>query len=52
MSTIRNVTTIQLKRSTRDHLASIGKMDQSFDSLIDEVLKHIENCDRFWSDNR
>ena len=52
MNAIKNTTTIQLKRSTRERLASIGKMDQTFDSLIDEVLKHLEKCDRFWSENR
>jgi len=52
MKTIRNVTTVQLKISTRDRLASIGKKNQSFDSLIGEILKHLEKCDRFWSENR
>ena len=52
MNVIKNITTVQLKRSTRDRLASIGKKDQSFDSLIDEVLKHIKECDRWWCQNR
>lgn len=51
MDSIKNLTTIQLKRSTRDHLASIGKKDQSFDDLVNEVLKHVDICDR-WCENR
>jgi len=50
VKTIRNVTTVQLKRSTRDRLTSIGRKNQSYDNLIDEILKHIDMCDRWWDE--
>jgi len=52
MTIIEKRTTIELKKLTRDHLASFGKKDQSFDKLVQEILNHVDNCDRWWCNNR
>lgn len=52
VNAIKNTTTIQLNIDTRNHLASIGKKDQSFDDLVSEILKHVKTCDRWWCENR
>ena len=45
---IEKRTTIELKKTTRDNLASLGKKDQSFDNLVSEIIFHLEKCDRWW----
>jgi len=49
---VKTKTTIELQKFTRNRLASLGKKDQTFDKLVDEILNHIEMCDRWWCDNR
>ncbi len=49
---IKNRTTIELKKQTRDRLALLGRKGQTFDDLVTEILNHSENCDRWWGDNR
>jgi len=45
---IEKRTTIELKKTTRDKLASLGKKDQSFDNLVSEIIIHLEKCDTWW----
>jgi len=45
-------TSITLTRTTRDKLNKFGKKDQTFDQLLNEILNHIEKCDRWWCENR
>ena len=52
MLDIQNRTTIQLKKITRQRLATNGNKTQTFDELVNEILNHVENCDRWWSENR
>jgi len=52
MISIKNRTTIELKKQTRDRLAHLGRKGQTFDELVTEILNHTESCDRWWCDNR
>lgn len=38
-------TTIVLKKSTRDRVAAIGKMDDSFDTVVDRLCDFFEKYD-------
>ena len=38
---VKTKTTIELQTITRDHLALLGKKDQTFDSLVAEIVNHI-----------
>jgi hypothetical protein len=39
---IANITTIQVTRETHDKLASFGGKDESFDDIIQKILKEFE----------
>jgi len=43
-------TKINLKKETLEKLTSIGKMNQTHDDLIIELLDHADGCDHFWCD--
>jgi len=43
-------TRIGIKKATRDRLAKYGSITSTWDSLICEILDHLEYCDRFWED--
>ena len=44
--------TIDLSTETKKLLVSYGKMNQSYDDLICEILTHVDTCDKWWSENR
>jgi len=37
-------TTIQVKKTTKARLAKCGNLSQTFDSVLGDILEHIENC--------
>ena len=43
---------ISLEQHTKNKLISFGRMDQTFDELINELLEHVNKCDRWWCNNR
>jgi len=47
-----STTTITVKKNTKKRIASLGKMNQSFDELLNEIITHVEKCDQWWCQNR
>jgi len=45
-----NKSTISLQKTTRDRLSKYGSMSSTWDSVINELLDHVEKCDNYWSD--
>lgn len=45
-----SITRIELKNKTKRRLLTFGKKGQSFDLLINEILDHVDSCDRWWED--
>lgn len=43
-------TTIQVKKTTKERLSKLGCVNSTYDSLINEILDHLDKCDRFWED--
>jgi len=41
---------LKIRLSTKERLAKIGILTDNFDSVIADVLDHVEKCDRFWVD--
>jgi hypothetical protein len=37
-------TTIVLKRQTRDNLAKLGSKDQTFDQIVQELIRRTADC--------
>jgi len=52
MQNICSITTITVKKNTKKRIASLGKMNQSFDELLNEIITHVEKCDQWWCQNR
>ena len=47
---VKHKSTIVLNNKTKDSLRSLGKKGQSFDKLLNDILNHINKCDRWWCD--
>ncbi len=43
-------TTINLTEDTKERLSNYGRITSTWDSVLNEILDHIERCDRFWSE--
>jgi len=52
MPNIGSITTITVKKNTKKRIVSLGKMNQSFDELLNEIISHVEKCDQWWNQNR
>jgi len=52
MQNIDVISSISLAIDTRKRLASIGRKNQSYDNLINQILEHIDKCDRWWDEKR
>ena len=37
-------TTIQVKTETKEKLSRLGNLSSTYDSILNELLDHIENC--------
>lgn len=42
-------TTIDIQNSTKERLAGYGNLGSTWDSILDELLDHVEKCDTYWS---
>ena len=49
MKTARK-SSIEISKINEIRLRSLGKMGDSFDSVIESLLEHSDSCDNFWSD--
>jgi hypothetical protein len=36
--------TIQIKKSTKDRLAKLGNLNSTYDSVINDLIDHAQNC--------
>lgn len=50
VSTTKDTVLISLKKDSVTQLRKIGTMNSTYDSVIKELLEHIERCDSFWCD--
>lgn len=41
---------IKLEKETKSRLERFGSISMSHDTLINEILDHLDECDRFWSE--
>ena len=41
---------ITIRKDTKDRLAKFGHINSSWDSVLNDVLNHLDHCDVFWSD--
>jgi len=49
---VRSQTTIPLEKITKNRLTSLGKKNQSYDNLVNEILDFIESSDQWWAERR
>jgi len=47
-----NITCISLTVQTRQRLAELGKKNQSYDKLVNEILDFVERSDQWWAEHR
>ena len=40
----------EIRDETKARLRNLGKMGDTYDSVIISLIEHAENCDQFWSD--
>jgi len=45
-----NKVRIHIKKETRDRLAKLGTKTSTWDSILVDITKHVEKCDRWWCD--
>lgn len=43
-------TSIHIKKTTKGRLQQHGTVADSFDSLLNSILDHLEKCDKYWED--
>lgn len=43
--------TIQIKKETKYKLAKLGNLSDTYDSIINALLEHVENC-HSWQDQK
>jgi len=36
--------TIQIKRDTKEKLAKLGTLSSTYDSVLNELIDHVQNC--------
>lgn len=39
---------IPVSDQTKERLENFGKINQSYDVLLTEILDHLDTCDRWW----
>ena len=41
--------TIQVKKATKTRLEKFGNLSSTYDTVLNEILDHLETCDVWWS---
>jgi len=52
MEKVKKISSISLTIETRKRLAALGKKNQSYNNLVQEILEFIERSDRWWAERR
>jgi len=47
---VKPKSTIQLKKSTISRLQKYGFLGDSYEDVVNNMLEHLEKCDKYWSD--
>lgn len=45
-------TTIQVKQETKEKLSRLGDLSSTYDSILNELLEHVENCQNSKLENK
>lgn len=40
---------IEVKKSTKNKLSKLGSINSTYDAVINELIYHVDTCDKFWS---
>lgn len=43
-------TSIVIQKTTKERLSKHGNLDSTFDSVVKELLDHVDECDSYWTD--
>lgn len=41
------ITTIVIKKSTKERLSKLGTLSGTYDSVINDILDHLEKCEQY-----
>jgi hypothetical protein len=41
------MSTLNIRIETKDRLAKLGDLDATYDSVLNKIIDHIENCEIF-----
>jgi len=45
-------TTIRISKTVREELKRLGKKFESYDDIIQNLIVHVNSCDRYWEDKQ
>ena len=40
---------ITINKETEEKLEKLGSMNSTFDSVLNDLLDHVDTCDRWWN---
>ncbi len=43
-------TSIPIQKETKEKLSRLGSLKSTYDSVINELVEHVQQCDRYWED--
>ena len=43
-------TSIPIQKETKERLSRLGNLKSTYDSVINELVEHVEQCDKYWED--
>lgn len=41
--------TIKINQETKEKLEKFGNMNDTYDSLLERILNHVDSCDEWWN---
>lgn len=52
MQKVKKISSISVTIETRKRLAALGKKNQSYENLVQEILGFVEGSDQWWAEKR
>jgi len=49
---MKKISSITVTIETRERLAELGKKNQSYDKLVNEILDFVDRSDQWWAEHR